>query len=618
MRTLPILLCLFLTTCSLANKGNDKPSDPKRQAPPPPSAELPAPEAERVEPSLVPVPETPELPPAVALDPVWSPPEESTRSWDESESLAEPEEIEKDLLDTLTAMYGVRLPRSNSRLNLQVAIGQSDWQMDFDHDRSGGPRSFVREVIISVSKNEIYLNNTRAVPLICSTSSGGPCADSFADERRDAVYRVDPEHLGKTGEDTYVIVSLLKLLEDVQRTRRAVLSGISDDAGAWLMDCDAYTLIADRAVPFSILAKVIHTAAYADLTRVRLVALDDNDQLTYLPILAPKLDHGQRKVSHLVGDAWWQQQQLKSDEPFGYAYLNYSASAYPETFGMVRETELPSCLPLSLSWPKLLEDPEYVRISRPRIVEYIETMRQERGELLGLSPAPDVPAGLSADHAHDLPELAVEKGASATEVAAVPAALDGYLASRMLLDNDPPALPDTVSGELASDAEPEAPEHGAEGISVRPFVFVGSDEYVVALRTPGGALSQAVSFSRSEPDKLYEYLQIAQGWALGVSAQASLSNEELVAALDTVRYRCAVHAMSGKCKRWDPVAPHVYLFMAPGNRFAPLAPSVAPLPDPEPAEPDNGAADTSADGPSTAPEADAQPAPAAASPAPSP
>ncbi len=206
MRTLPIFLCLVLAACSMANQGGDKPSDSKRPSPSLPSAEAPAPETERAEPSLTPVPEIPELPPAVTADPIWPTAEESARAWDENESLVEPEEIEKDLLDTLTAMYGVRLPRSNSRLNLQVAIGQSDWQMDFDHQRTGGPRSFVREVIISVSKNEIYLNNTRAVPLICSTRSGGPCPDTFADDRQDAVYRVDPEHLGKAGEDTYVIV----------------------------------------------------------------------------------------------------------------------------------------------------------------------------------------------------------------------------------------------------------------------------------------------------------------------------------------------------------------------------------------------------------------------------
>jgi hypothetical protein len=576
MRLPPILLILCLAGCSLAKKGPEEAATPTNTQIPTPTTLAPPPAQEPKQPAT-PATNDQRLPAMPVLeDPAWTTQEDPGRAWDETDPVPEVEEARKGLFETLTSNYGVRLPRSNSRSSLEAAIGIDNWSVEFDRSRAAGARVFAREIIVGISKSDIFVNDFLVVSVTCSTPEGGPCPDTFESDRNDLRYQVAPEMLGRSADEAFVITPLLKQLQDLQRIRREVLHGMDEAAAAWLMDCDVFTLAADRTIPFDLLAKVIHTAGFADLTRVRLATLDDDNNLTYVPILAPRLDHGQRKVEHLVGDGWWQRQQREPDEGFAFAYLNYSASPYPETFAAAQFSELPSCLPAGVAWQKIIEDPEFARITEDQVISYINEARVAQAQLLGLTESPLPPVGLVAPPGPEgtlgVPALPNSDEDEDLSAGTVDGAIDGFPASRVLVEEDPDSLADSGSDVVAADDVDADLSEKVDTIALRPFAFVGRDEFVVALRSPEGPLFQAVAVPRSDPDRLYDFLAASQGWALGVSAQLSLPTEELVGALDTLRYRCLVHTMSGKCKRWEPVLPHLYLFLPPGNRFAPLPP----------------------------------------------
>ncbi len=562
MRTLPVVLVLLLLGCSNSDKGSKKAAPAPQDKPEAKVTEQHPPADETPSPAVTPQPDP--SPAMVVQGPeeaAWV--DEGARAWEPTEPTPPAiEEEQKSLLESLTSMYGVRLPRSNSRLSLESVIGAAGWTVTSGRVLPGGTSEFAREILVSISKREIFVNNYRVAPIVCSTPDGQPCPDSFEADSGEMIYRVDPSQLTEDESQSFIITPLLKQLEDIQRARRAVLSGISDQAADWLMDCDVFNIAADRTVPYLVLAQVIHTAGHADLTRVRLVSLDDNDALTYVPVLAPRLDHSQTRVSPVVGGSFRALQGDQGDKGFLYAYINFSASVHPETFAGVEEPDLPACLPATVAWDRVLDDPEYARLAREQLDQHIDALRASHGELLGLT-APPVPPGVSVRlglaAAHD------EDGTGTASPSRVPV---------------PMGMPDfprnrVVGAEAADRADvveetdlPSPEEQGGPALGLRPFVFVTGKQYVLAFRTLDDHIVQAVALDRSQPERLYDYLVAASGWSVGVGASFDLPVEELVRSLDTVRHRCSVHSMSGKCKRWDPILPHVYFFVAPDDRFA--------------------------------------------------
>ena len=610
-RLLPAVLVLLLFSCSLTDKKEDA-----RQTSPQPRVPAEKGPAEPVGEPAIPLDEPtagPPLPlPQVPQEASWGSIEEPVRSWEESEKSQRPQmdDRHRPMLETLTSGYGVRLPSSASLLNLESAVGTAPNTYRFKRPVAVGVEDYTREILIGVSKRELFVNDVRARRILCTTRSGEPCPETFEAESGAHIYRVDGPGAGEGGKEPYVIVPLLRLLEDVQRGRRAVLSGVSEESASWLVDCDAFTLAVDRDIPYGLVARVIHTAAYADLTRVRLATLDDTNTMTYIPVLAPRLDRSQKRTAHIVGDPWWHEESVRPTEGFAIAYLGYSASLYPDTFAALAEPTLPACFPPDIAWDKLLDDANYARNAREQIGAHIASLRGSHGVLLGLDESPPVPAGtLPAPHgvapppaSSDMPEEGRDDGGEPAAGASPegPAAwtLDGqdFPDTRLAGAGVPagaipagpeggepePPGPDALAGEAPpEDGEPEeaadaAPE--VRSLRLRPFVYVTEAGYVVALKTPEGHLFQALGLEVQDTDKLYDTLGASSGWAVGVGAGVEVPYQRVVQALDVLRHRCLVFSMSGKCKRWQPVLPHAYFFLAPGNRFEPVLRPAPALP----------------------------------------
>ena len=605
MKNLAIMLVLLSTAgCSLGDNSESK----GQQAHQP--KQVPAKRAE------VPMEETPpardrvEKPPAYVpapngVEPDWGSRDEP-RGTVEDLDMAEPtiKESQTALLEHLTSMYGVRLPHSSSRLNLEGTIGTTKYVVALNRPPAPGVSEFAREILISVSKRDIVVNDYKVADISCFDESGNQCSPAVADEGGTRRYQVASTQLSAagSGSDAFVIMPLLKQLQHFQKGRSALLAGLSDRAVTWLMDCDAYTLVVDQEIPYLVLAQVIHTAAFSDLTRARLVVLDDNEALAYIPLLSPRLAREQKESVPIIGGDWWQSQTLKPSVDFPVAYLGYSASLHPDDFGGLEEPALPSCFPLSVAWDTILLDSETALLASGAFMEHIAGMSSSHSVLLGLSPSLPVQRPhrvpesqilglLNPEPAPEAPTLSPEEpegGGSSTP--GLP--IDGFPDNRVLPPPDaagdeepvvdaPDVLTDAVPGSVEPRAD-EPPQAIPADLELTSFVFLMDDGITVAIKGADGRTLDTTVLKPGEPERLYSYLDLSTNWLVNVGAIRSMPVKRLVTTLDTVRHRCSVYSMSGKCKRWQPVQPSVYLFMAPGDRFqsAPVAPTV---PDAEPA-----------------------------------
>jgi hypothetical protein len=485
------------------------------------------------------------------------------------------------LLERLTSMYGVRVPMGNSRASLDGVVGTSPLTIPIGRPPVAGLSEFAREIVVSVSKRELFVNDYRVGEVECTRTSGLPCEEGGGTGEA-ITYRVRTQEGGGAGGDQFVLPVLLKQLQHFQKGRSTFLSVMDDRVGSWLMDCDAYTLAMDRDIPFGIAVMLVHTAGFADLTMARLAVVDENDSLNYIPLPSPRFDRGQRRTFHLVGDEWWSQEMAAQTVDFPHAFLAYSASLYPETFSGVEDPAIPSCLPPDVMWDRVAEDGELSRQAATQLLEYIDRLVAERPVILGRQPP--APLTLRAGGLEALPEVASEaddRHAQADEAGAHDADVrssDSGAAPEVVIPGGLVVFPGPDGPQADGGAEPPADGSGrttAESplVTANPLVaqvFLQGAGFRVVLRSLDGGVSTAVDVPLSEPDRLYHYLALASGSSVQFSAAWETPMEKVVAAIDMLRYRCSVYAMSGRCRQWIPVKPHVLLFAVPGDRFSPM------------------------------------------------
>lgn len=484
-------------------------------------------------------------------------------------------EAPQGLDDFITSMCGVRLSHGSSGKNLDLEIRTGEHTAQLHSTPAPGVSEFARLIVISVSQKAIFVNEYKVADIDCSLEGGGECPDSFDDTHTKRIYTVRPEEGEATGPGDLVVVALLKQLNYFQRGRGSLLKVLSGDASSWISDCDVVTLAVDRDVPYGIIARVLHTAAVADLTRTRFLVLDENDSLSYIPLLSPRLA-GPRTVDfHVVGDEWWRER-----EPAGFetAYLGYSAAVVPEDFLGFPDPELPVCLPAGVAWDRIMDDAGYAREAAGQVADHADLVEGSFGSILGLSAAqPDEEEEVEAASTPE-PEPLAEASAPAEDLKAAGTAETAEDATD--------SLPDLPS-RIVDDAPAPAPAPVANRETF-PFVYATNDSYYVVLKTRDGLVVEATELQKVERLKLYDYLARTTGNLVSVGAVADLRAEQFVAALDSVRYRCGVHSMSGRCHHWNPVRPTVYLFSTPVGRFGP-APKSAVRKDAEEVIPDSPA-----------------------------
>jgi hypothetical protein len=583
-----LLPALILISCSLKDREADTLPEAAREPSAPPQGQAGA--ATTAEEPLFEAPSDPDPPfPVRVVEQTAPPPIELPRTPDEPAE-AVPQDLHsqtRGLAEFLTSMCGVRLPTSSSALNLDSEIRLGQHTVQLMSQPTPGTNEFALDLVVSVSTKAIFVNDYKVADIACVTADDTPCPPSFDDDKGQRRYNVEENGETPSMDDSYIVVPLLKQLSYFQRGRSALLKNLSGTAAAWAMDCDAYTLAVDGAVPYHILASVIHTAGFADLTRARLVVLDENNSLAYVPLLSPRLNRIQTLSYHVVGDNWWNSQN--AEDGFATAYLAYSASLIADDFSGFDKPRLPYCFPAEIAWDRILEDPGYARVASDQLDDYIVSIRESYSDLFDQDLL----------HADGPPELLGEEESPADEG-------DGMAEDVVSAAADEAVEPPILQPQLAATPMPSRlpPEIEGAGLAaagtLNAALFVSLKNLVVVLRGVDGRVLEAVELAHGDLVKLYFHLAKAGSRTIHVGATWDLPLRTLVQAIDAVRYRCAVYAMSGKCKRLDPVFPTVYLFITRTGQFRPAGvptkaveppdrtpeppPPVAEEPEPAPAE----------------------------------
>lgn len=502
--------------------------------------------------------------PVTVVEPADSAVLELTRVAEDTPPSREPElaEPSRGLAEFLTSMCGVRLPSSASALNLDMDIRTGQHTVPLLTQPAPGVGEFAQDIVVSVSSKAIFVNDYKVADIVCTLEDDAPCPDSFQVTEATRRYSVLENGLSPPVEDRLIIVPLLKQLNYFQKGRTALLKNLSGDGATWTMDCDVYTLAVDGEVPYHILASVIHTAGFADLTQARLVVLDDNDSLSYIPLLSPRLNRAQTYKHHIVGDNWWKSRD--GEDGFAIAYLAYSASFVPDDFKGFTDPRLPYCLPGDIAWDRVSEDPGYARVASNQLDEYAASIRETHPAILGIAGEIDIAV-----------EPVDKQGADET-----PTGTPGQAGHSAPTDGSQAAVPDAALPSRL----PASTEDGAEKAGpgrLMASLFVTADKHILVFKSEDDRVVEAVDLPRNDLLKLYFHLARAHDRAINLSASWDLPLETLVSSMDAVRYRCAVYAMSGKCKRWDPVFPTVYLFLTRTGDFRPAAVPVKAVPKPQ-------------------------------------
>lgn len=484
------------------------------QPPSPPllTGQLPAPTGPWEEPP--PAFETPLDPPAPA-----------------SQESAPTQQEQTGIYEYLTSVCGVRLPVSSSYLTLESAIGRSELTMALPAPVAPGISEFAREILISVSRREIFVNGYKVADVVCTDAKGFACTADTPLEQ--GVLSVKSE-TGAGRRHPYLILPLLKQLEYFQKARLALLRHLDDKAYSWLLTCDAVSIAADRDVTFGLLAQVMHTAAMADLSRVRLVVTDDTETLSYIPLLSPRSSRDSAMRMALTAEGSTPEMAL-----WPISWLAVSPSEVPEDFKAGPDPTLPGCLP-EVDWTLLLSD----RTARQELyrewTSHVSLVAATHAAVLGLANTFVAPT---------------QPGEEPKEV--VPTDAAGETSG---------ALPKDANAETHPTAtDPELLSKTAETF---PYLFMLPKEYGLLLRTLAGETARVVRIPRSQPGELYGHLEGSAGHVLALGPHPQVAVKDLVAALDAIRYRCPLYTMSGKCRRWDPFFPWVYLFVIPNGDFA--------------------------------------------------
>ncbi|GEM_PF-3720540 len=461
-------------------------------------------------------------------------------------------EASSGMYDYFTSLCGVRLPMSQSLNTLEPVVG--DYRSISVPGASGHSSvDFARELVISVSRREIFVNRYKVGDITCTDASGQPCTEKTT--QAEAVYSVNREKA--PGErQRYLILPLLQQLEYFQKGRKALLRRLDDKAPLWLLTCDAVTVAADRDLPYGVLAQVLHTAAAADLSRVRLVVVDDSETLAYIPLLSPR--ESKRIASRTLISQGTSPAAEASVWPV--RWLGVSASSFPEDFVARGEPRLPACLP-DMDYAAILAGGAALKNAHEVWSNHVAGVMERYGVELGLlEPNEAINEAVGVEPEGDT--LPADAGAvdpgGASDVVAQPELTEEALATKKAADE----------AEAKRRARTEA----------EPYLFVSPGEYLLVFRSSGGEVVEALRVERSKSGEILAALEASQGKVLGLGAHPKVPVRDLVADLDSLRNRCELYTMSGKCKRPVPLFPWIYMFIVDGEFDEAVKRLAAPAP----------------------------------------
>ena len=456
----------------------------------------------------------------------------------------------------LDRVWGVRLPGSTAGHALEARIGSPPYTIALEPgDDTDLPELFPRELVIIVSKKKMIVNDVKVADVYNRAGADGE-AETWEIPK---------------GEGAFRIRALTAQLGQYRRFRSTLLRAVGIPPE--LADgCDLATLVIDEELPYRILAEVILSAGHADIFRFRLATRSPDGLVSYQILSAPRLDQRLIEATHLVGDAWWRSASSPTRD-FGFAYVNYIASAVADDWKGECGQDLGVCVPPTVDSEEDLRD----RGVRADLAAGLEAIR--RGVRLTACREPvENPSKLA-----ERSRATVDPASATSDPGREPVEDPSKLAERSRATVDPALIP---AGTLL--VEPEG------SVSRVPFVYLREDgAYLVLFDMDQVEAVRSELFGAEKLDLMVETLEKLhpEPGVLHLGADLEVPVSRLVEVADLLRHRCRIQSMSGRCIERERWLASVYLFASPPGYFE-LMPEPIPGVDGVPFYParDEGAA----------------------------
>jgi len=485
-------------------------------------------------------------------------PAESSASWSVNSVEAEPNAPTQTLQSFLEHMYGVELPTGSTPYLLSPTIGPPPYELPMGSASSAAVKRFPREILVTANQSEVYANYYKTADVRCIRVGefSVPPAPAGTEVRRECTAVWEGHDSGTMREDPFLIDPLLRQLSDLMTSRDRVLRGLSPEARQWGLDCDFYTLVMHRDLSYGLMVQLVHTAALADLGRLRLVIKGAEDLLGYIPIVLPKLDANQQRQALVAGNPQFRVLAAGTTGSLEVGFVGFSGSNSPEHLTALAENSLPGCYPEDLSWLRPDGGAAQRRTASDALMKHARQIMTSHADLLGLAAKAEPAAEASALAPPGAPAGMAPEGTARSPQSGMP--VGGGIPEEAL--------------RVESLRRLEAPDWEYP----IPLVYVDEGTVHAVLLGPGGLVVAHGVRSWEEWEGIDRFLAPAEGQVLLFGADTRTTVRDVVAVLSHLTHRCAVTSMSGRCRRTEPRFPTVYLVLSPTNRFS------LPVPPPQP------------------------------------
>ena len=432
----------------------------------------------------------------------------------------------------LDRVWGVRLPGSTAGHALEARIGAPPYSIALEPtDDTDLPQIFPRELVVVVSKKEMIVNDVKV-------------ADVY--KRAEVDGEAETWEIPK-GEGAFRIRALTAQLGQYREYRSTMLraAGLSPE----LADgCDLATLVIDQELPYQILAEVVLSAGHADIFRFRLATRSSDGLVSYQILSAPRLDQRLIEATHLVGDTWWRSAASPTRD-FGFAYVNYIASAVADDWKGECGDDLGVCVPPTVDSEEDLQDGGVkadlkVRLEAVRRGARLTSCRDRA------SATPDP----SRDQAQSAQDATVDTESAMSD----PSRDQARSAQEATVDTTPIPAGTLVVESSRPSAAPV------------PFVYLRDDGAYLVLYDMDRVEAVRSNFYGTEKlDVMVEELEELHPdpGTLHLGADLHVPVSRLVEVADLLRHRCRIQSMSGRCIEQERWLASVYLFASPPGYF---------------------------------------------------
>ncbi len=463
---------------------------------------------------------------------------------------AEPNGPTQSLQAFLEHMYGVELPVGSSSHLLSPTIGPPPYELPVGSATGTAAQRFPKEILVTANESEVYANYYKTADVRCDRLREGagvpPSPPAGVQRHCTAVWAGQGAEAER--EDVFLVDPLLRQLTDLMTSRDRVLRGLSPEARQWGLDCDFYTLVMHRDLTYGLMVQLVHTAAWADLGRFRLVIKGAEDLLGYIPIVLPTLDVNQQRQALVVGNPQFRVLAAGTSGSLEVGFVGFAGSRFPEELKALAVNSLPGCYPEDLSWLRPNAGAAQQKAASDALMKHARQIMVSHAELLGLEPS-----------AESGPEPSIVPA-----LKAVPGQMQGSTVNA-------PQPGGTVTDGIPEDALRVESIRRLEAPGWEfpiPLVYMDGENVHAVLLGPGGLVVAHSILPREDREGMDRFLAPAEGQVLLFGAHTGATIRDVVAVLSHLTHRCAVTSMSGRCRRTEPRFPTVYLVLSPTNRFS--------------------------------------------------